>query len=41
MNATWYQVLNRGIAGSQNLDDDNSLIFMGGAEAIYATESFG
>lgn len=35
------QVLNRGIAGSQNLDDDNSLIFVGDAGAIYVNESFG
>ena len=35
------QLVNQGIAGSQNLDDDNSLIFVSGAGAIYASESFG
>ena len=35
------QVLNRGIAGSLNLDNNNSLLLVGGAGAIYATESFG
>lgn len=35
------QVLNRGIASSQNLDDDSSLILVGDDIRVYATESFG
>lgn len=35
------QVLNRGIAGSQNLDDDSSLILVGDTGLVYASDSFG
>ena len=35
------QVLNRGIAGSLNLDSDNSSVSVGDNTGVYATESFG
>lgn len=35
------QVLNRGIGGSRNLDDDSSLILVGDTGFVYASDSFG